>query len=176
MWEINKDISTLRLPGIIKKDVAGLEKIGLNGEISCQLQRAFFPHGYSQTVLGLELCGEKTDDEFKKRFFRGLYGDLSEKCLAFFEQTAKNLPVDYFRYDIPEVCFSVSEGAEAESLLAAEFAGEIAEGLKKAKKGEIKSNLEILAVWLKYVRMLSAAIAQKARGEDCEEKSKEILD
>lgn len=176
MWEINKDISTLRLPGIIKKDVAGLKKIGLNGEISCQLQRAFFPHGYSQTVLGLELCGEKTDDDFKKRFFRGLYGDLSEKCLAFFEQTAKNLPVDYFRYDIPEVCFSVSQGAEAESLLAAEFAGEIAERLKKAKKGKIKSNLEILAVWLKYVRMLSAAIAQKARGEDCEEKSKEILD
>lgn len=176
MWEINKDISTLRLPEIIKKDVAGFEKLGLNGEISCQLQRAFFPHGYSQTVLGLELCGEKTDDDFKKRFFRGLYGDLSEKCLAFFEQTAKNLPVDYFRYDIPEVCFSVSDGAKAESLLAAEFAEEIAGELKKAKTDEEKKNLEILAVWLKYVLMLSAAIAQKARGEDCEEKSGEVLD
>ena len=176
MWEINKDISTLRLPEIIEKDVAGFEKLGLNGEISCQLQRAFFPHGYSQTVLGLELCGEKTDGDFKKRFFGGVYGDLSEKCLAFFEQTAKNLPVDYFRYDIPEVCFSVSESAKAESLLVAEFSAEIAEELKKAKKSEEKSNLEILAVWLKYVGMLSEAIGQKARGEDCEEKSREVLD
>ena len=176
MWEINKDISTLRLPEIIKKDVAGFEKLGLNGEISCQLQRAFFPHGYSQTVLGLELCGEKTDSDFKKRFFGGVYGDLSEKSLVFFEQTAKNLPVDYFRYDIPEVCFSVSESAKAESLLVAEFSAEIAEELKKAKKSEEKSNLEILAVWLKYVGMLSEAIGQKARGEDCEEKNREVLD
>ena len=176
MWEINKDISTLRLPEIIKKDVAGFEKLGLNGEISCQLQRAFFPHGYSQTVLGLELCGEKTDSDFKKRFFGGVYGDLSEKSLVFFEQTAKNLPVDYFRYDIPEVCFSVSESAKAESLLVAEFSAEIAEELKKTKKSEEKSNLEILAVWLKYVGMLSEAIGQKARGEDCEEKNREVLD
>ena len=176
MWEINKDISTLRLPEIIKKDVAGFEKLGLNGEISCQLQRAFFPHGYSQTVLGLKLCGEKTDSDFKKRFFGGVYGDLSEKSLVFFEQTAKNLPVDYFRYDIPEVCFSVSESAKAESLLVAEFSAEIAEELKKAKKSEEKSNLEILAVWLKYVGMLSEAIGQKARGEDCEEKNREVLD
>lgn len=172
MWEINKDISTLRLPETIKKDIAGLEDVGLNGEISCQLQRVFFPHGYAQTVMGLELFGENTDEPFKNRFFKGLYGGLSDKCLEFFEKTAVNLPVDYLRYDIPEVCYAVADGARKECSNADKFFDEISPILRKTGN----ENLGILAAWLKYVGMFSDAIALKADGDDCEKERKRVLD
>ena len=175
MWEINKDISTLELSETIRLDIEGFKKIGINGEISCQLQRAFFPHGYAQTVMGLELFGEKTDDSFKNSFFKGLYGDFSEKCIEFFKKTAKLLPVEYFRYNIPEVCFSVAESAKNEETLALEFE-KIVEIESKNTDNEIqKKNFGVLLSWLKYVEKLSSAIGEKAEGNDCSDKKDELL-
>ena len=42
MWEIYKDLSGMRLSKIIHSNIVGLKPLGLNGYLSCQVNRNFF--------------------------------------------------------------------------------------------------------------------------------------
>ena len=69
MWDECKDYGGIVLAKTIYGDVNALQKMGLNGYISCQIQRAFFPTGFCMYMLGKTLyedgqAYEKIQEDF----------------------------------------------------------------------------------------------------------------
>lgn len=55
MWDHYKDPGQMALARVLHRDIQGLQRIGLDGFMSCQVQRCFFPTGIGMTILGRTL-------------------------------------------------------------------------------------------------------------------------
>ena len=83
MWDHILDAGGEGIAKIIYKDVKNFKNLGLNGYISCQLQRNSFPTSIAMTVMGKTLWNNDTDfDKVKKE----LYGGKSEILLKLVNQ------------------------------------------------------------------------------------------
>lgn len=74
------------LAQVLFEDVRGLDKLGMNGFISCQIQRVFFPTGLYMHVMGKGLWNAQTDyrtmvDEYFVDVF-GRQGPVVKEYLA----------------------------------------------------------------------------------------------
>lgn len=104
MWDYFKDPALAKSSEIIWQDMKGLADIGINGYVSCQVQRAFFPTGLAMTAMGRTLWNsgltyeEIADDYYEAAF--GADGILVRDYLARLSETFD--PV-YIRGEKPEV-------------------------------------------------------------------------
>lgn len=77
MWDHFKDPGYYAMAQVLHQDVVRLRDLGLNGFMSCQVQRSFFPTGLGMTVLGRTLWNRKlsfraiADDYFRSAFGEG---------------------------------------------------------------------------------------------------------
>jgi hypothetical protein len=55
MWEVSRDPGGLALARVIHSDMGALPRLTLNGLVSCQQQRVFFPTGIPMYVMGRSL-------------------------------------------------------------------------------------------------------------------------
>lgn len=75
MWDQFKDISDYANARILWQDIRGLKALGLNGFISCQQTRVFFPCGFGMYVMGRTLWDREVDFEsLSEAFFGALFG------------------------------------------------------------------------------------------------------
>lgn len=80
MWDHYYDPGQFETGRILNEDVKKLESIGLNGFISCQVQRCFFPNGLGMTVLGKTLWDKSLAfEDIAKEYFRDAYGTDGDK-------------------------------------------------------------------------------------------------
>lgn len=113
MWDINKELSGLRLSEVLYDDVQFYNKLGLGGYMSCQLQRAFFPLGLPFYLLGRCLFdGELTYNQIKTEYFEACYGSCAAEVENIYNVVRENLPHEYFRAEIDEINSEVAEKAK----------------------------------------------------------------
>ncbi len=75
MWAHFRDPGYYNIADILHKDIQNLVNIGLNGFISCQTQRAFFPTGLGMYTMGKTLWNRDLDfDSIKEEYFSAAYG------------------------------------------------------------------------------------------------------
>lgn len=75
MWDHDKDPGYYNMAKILHQDCRNLKDIGLNGLISCQASRVFFPHALGMTVMGRTLWNrDLTFEEIEEDFFVSAYG------------------------------------------------------------------------------------------------------
>ena len=80
MWDHYKDPGEFAVAQVLSEDVRGLHGIGLNGYMSCQVQRAFFPTGLGMTVLGRTLWDKKRKlSTIVEDHLRACFGEGSEE-------------------------------------------------------------------------------------------------
>lgn len=80
MWDHYYDPGQFETGRILNEDVRKLESIGLNGFISCQVQRCFFPNGLGMTVLGKTLWDKSlTFEDITEEYFKDAYGIDGDK-------------------------------------------------------------------------------------------------
>jgi hypothetical protein len=90
MWDHFKDPGQYALAKVLHKDVRGLDAIGLNGFMSCQLQRIFFPTGLGMTVLGRTLWDKRLKlGDIAADHFAACFGDGSDGALAYMKKLSK---------------------------------------------------------------------------------------
>lgn len=63
MWDHHKDIGNYHIAKVLFDDMKNLDKIGLNGMVSCQCIRAFFPHGLGMNAMATALWDKAADFE-----------------------------------------------------------------------------------------------------------------
>jgi len=81
MWDHVYDPGYYKCAEILHKDACGLDKIGLNGLISCQLQRVSLPTGLPMEMMASGLWNKNGDFETEvKRYFADAFGDDGERA------------------------------------------------------------------------------------------------
>jgi len=90
MWAHYSDPSYMHIAKIMYEDMAGMQDIGLNGMISCQEQRTFFPSGIVMEVMARALWNRnETFEDICADYFDRCYGEDGPKVYHFFETLGK---------------------------------------------------------------------------------------
>jgi len=104
MWDHYVDPGYYKIARILSQDIKNLRSIGLNGFMSCQVQRSFFPTGLGMYVLGRTLWNRNTDfEELSKKYFECAFGKDSEKCREYLAGLSELFDPDYLRGKRPIV-------------------------------------------------------------------------
>ena len=98
IWDHYFDPGYMKCARILYEDLKELKNIGLNGFISCQVQRAFFPNGLCMYILGEVLWNREIDySEMINDYFVKVYGDDGELCMKYLEKISELFDPAYLR-------------------------------------------------------------------------------
>jgi uncharacterized protein DUF4838 len=90
MWDHYWDPGYVAIAEVFHQDVRALADLGLDGLISCQEQRAFFPTGLGMAVLGRTLWDREADFRaIAEDYYRAAFGADWEACLAYCEELSR---------------------------------------------------------------------------------------
>lgn len=102
MWDLYRDYSNMALSKILHKDIKALKKLGLNGNISCQVQRSFFPNGICMYIMGRTLFDSSLSySQITEDYFISAYGQCSDIAKEYLDKISLLVPHKYMRYEIP---------------------------------------------------------------------------
>jgi hypothetical protein len=165
MWDHFNDPSYTSTARILGEDVKRLKDIGLNGYMSCQLQRIFFPTGLPMVVLGQTLwndCLELqaiSDDYYQAAF--GSDGTLVARYLA---KLSTLFCPPYLRGEKPMVDAEVAAGLAEINQHVQSFLPVIQAHLKTGVGAQARS-WEYLAPHGEYCQKLAGALLARANGD-----------
>ena len=79
MWDHHTDPGYYNTAKLLHRDMVALEKIGLNGMVSCQLLRSAFPTGLLQYTMAAALWNKnRSFEEIKDEYFITAFGEQAE--------------------------------------------------------------------------------------------------
>ena len=98
MWDHFKDIGQYDLAKVLFNDMCGLEKIGLNGMVSCQCIRSFFPHGLGMTAMASALWDKNADfDSVANKYFTDAFGKDGAMVCKYMKELSNLIEPSYLR-------------------------------------------------------------------------------
>lgn len=98
MWDINRDLGGEIIAEVLYRDIRALPVLGLNGFMSCQIQRAFYPNGLAFYVMGRALFdGQIGYEALREEYYRGAFGKHAPFAMRFYETLERTVPFSYFK-------------------------------------------------------------------------------
>lgn len=175
MWEGYNEITGVRLSKILFDDIQSLKAIGLDGFMSCQVQRNFFPTGFTMHVMAR--CCEDPSIDFqvlKEEYFTSEFGKHGGEIYDYLLSLSEPELVDFLsaRY--------VSENALRECVLKVrEKAEKTLPFLKEASRGnapyiQYAHAYRKLVVFSEFYVKMCNLILQKINGASAEKLESEI--
>lgn len=185
MWEPYKDLGEMQLARVIYEDVRAFKDLGLDGLVSCQIQKLFAPHGFAQYVMGqtLEDATRPFEDMKETYFFAafGKYASLAQEVLSVFDCSCC---AQYLRHETPEKdeaqARRFSAGAQELEMYAKKLGSltvETSEGLTasddsdiiqktlQAHTATVELSVKILAYYCELCARYFMALSAKAAGD-----------
>ncbi len=90
MWDHFKDIGNFKTAKVLFDDMKNLDKIGLNGMVSCQCIRSFFPHGLGMNGMAEALWDKtKSFEDVVDNYFSSAYGKYAKEVANYFEKISE---------------------------------------------------------------------------------------
>lgn len=119
MWDHFKDAGYYRMAEILMQDMQNLQDIGLNGMISCQCQRVFFPTALGMHAMAQGLWDRNASfDTLAKWYFGEAYGEYGEQVRAYLKAVSEKYDPPYLRGEKLVLSAEQARGYEAlEALL-----------------------------------------------------------
>ena len=167
MWDHMLDASNVCISRIIHKDMQNLGKLGMNGFITCQLQRNACPTPLGMTVMARTLWDNTTDFEtVRKEVYTATYGEEAvEELTEYFNILEKGFDIGSIRSQKP-----VDREAFKKDVLAAMGAMEkfapVIEKYSDRKDACQKYSWEILEMHRQIYLLLAKAIYTKLCGDN----------
>jgi hypothetical protein len=105
LWrEHYTDPGSYKIAKRIHHDVKNLRTLGLNGFVSCQVQRAFFPTGLPMYVLGKTLWNDRLEFEpLVKDYFEHAFGKDGKRVRKYLATLSDLFDPSYIRGEIPSI-------------------------------------------------------------------------
>ncbi len=102
MWDHILDAGGEGIAKTIYNDVRNFENLGMNGYISCQLQRNAFPTSVAMTVMGNTLWNNDVDfDAMRKRLYSDSFGEKNADMMCdYFSTLSKGFSIGAIRSQI----------------------------------------------------------------------------
>jgi hypothetical protein len=165
MWDHYKDPGQWALARVLHRDLQGLHKIGLDGFMSCQVQRIFFPTGLGMTVLGRTLWNRRLSlQSIAEDYCRAAFGEGGDFVLKYLRTLSRLFAAPVIR----------GEGTEADRQAALEGWRKIPAILEQAEEAITRGlqsadpcrthSWELLREHADFCRLLSAALLKKHEG------------
>lgn len=175
MWDHYLDPGYYECARILHKDVENLDKIGLCGLVSCQLQRAAFPTGLPMYAMAKGLWNKKsTFEEICEEYFTAAFGEDGKSVEKYLSTLSELFDPAYLRGEK-----KVNPAAMEQKLLCAKEV--IADFVKQQlfMKGErnaswkyLKHHAELVD---EYANMLMAYVGTHVTEEGKEQAMKKLL-
>jgi hypothetical protein len=105
LWrEHYTDPSSYKIAKIINQDIKNLKTIGLNGFVSCQVQRVFFPTGLPMYVLGKTLWNDQLEfDTLAKDYLEHAFGKDGKRVEKYLAALSGLFDPPYIRGEKPRI-------------------------------------------------------------------------
>jgi hypothetical protein len=168
VWDHYADPGYTAVAAILHEDIRRLRDIGLNGYVSCQTQRACFPTGLGQVVLGRTLWGSRqTYDEMAADYYAAAFGADAAACREYLETLTRLFDPVYLRGEKPGEDARAAESLEAVPGVLAAFRPAI-ERNRASPDPCRAASWRYLAHHAEIAGALSRALALRARGNAAE--------
>ena len=94
MWEHFTDFGYAEFSKLVFNDIATLDKNHLNGLITCQSMRCFFPSSLPMIAMAEALWDKNTDyDEMADRYYSAAFGKDADKARAYLEDISSTVNI-----------------------------------------------------------------------------------
>ncbi len=98
MWEHFRDIGNFSIAKVLFDDMKGLDKIGLNGMVSCQCIRSFYPHGLGMNAMAAALWDKSKEfDNVADEYFRAAFGADWADVRDYMKELSRLAELSYMR-------------------------------------------------------------------------------
>jgi len=172
MWDHLLDPGYYECARILHKDMVNLDKIGLNGMVSCQNQRVFYPTGLPMYAMARGLWDKQSDfQQIATEYFRAAFSEDAPAVEKYMRTLSELFHPPYLRNELPRV------NAE----LAADFA-KIIPVVETFRTEYIEPNRnkdlswKYLSYHARYCTLLAETLQLRASGEvEASKKSAEAL-
>ena len=100
MWDHYADPGYYEMAKILLEDVEGLRKTGLNGYVSCQVQRSWFPHGLGMHLMAEGLWNDRTEFEpAAEKYFLSAFGEKGLQVKAYLAELSAAFDPRFLRME-----------------------------------------------------------------------------
>jgi hypothetical protein len=104
MWDHYYDPGYYKMAQILSSDIKNLKSLRLNGMISDQTQRSFFPTGLGMYVMGKLLWNDSLEFEaLASDYFALAFGADGKLCMNYMEELSECFDPPYLRGEKPEI-------------------------------------------------------------------------
>lgn len=159
------DFGYVHIAKVIHADIGKLQKMGLDGYVSCQELRAAFPNALPNYVMAYTLFRRETQaEELIREYFMALYGPDWKKVCSYLSGLSDLAVCDYINGKGERCDERVAERMRRAGELCKSFEGEIARHTDRDGKWE-SVFWELLDYHRNYVMKLSEALFFLAQGE-----------
>jgi len=102
-WNLQGDPTHLPTARVLCEDCRDMKALGMDGLISCQIQRVAFPTGIAMHVMG-EALWDRTRlfEDLAEAYFRDLFGEAGDQVRAYLERIDSCLDAKSLREEPPE--------------------------------------------------------------------------
>ena len=151
---------------IIYQDLQDLKGLGLDGIVSCQSFRNFYPSGLAMAALAQGLWNpDEPWDTFRRRYLEMAYGPHAEVADAYLARTEELLDTeDGHRRQPPFSDMDIPGLAAADTYLKDALA-DLSERRKSETNRTYRRSLELLAHHAEFLRYLVSAYQARAAGK-----------
>jgi hypothetical protein len=174
MWDHILNPGYHEIARILHKDMANLDKIGLNGMMSCQGQRTFFPTGLPFYSMAAALWDkEKTFEDVCKEYFTAAFGEDGAKVEAYLTELDRLFDPVYLRHEKEPDHEYYGENMKKVAALVDSFLPEI-----EAKK-DLNPSWEQLSVHAeivkKHAEMLTVFLGVEDAGKEARDAARDAM-
>ena len=104
MWDHVRDVGYTECAKVLHTDMCNLGKIGLNGMVSCQIQRASYPTNLPMYAMAKALWDKKSDfEDVKREYFKAEYGENADEIMNYLSVLTRLINLPYFRRELEPV-------------------------------------------------------------------------
>jgi hypothetical protein len=171
MWDHFRDPGYMDISRVLFLDMKNLDKLGLNGMLSCQAQRTFFPVGIGVYLMAEVLWNKKA--EFKEsafRYFEAAFGADGRLVLSYLTRLTELFDPQYLRHEKKQVDAKKVIDFQSVEIYRNSFTPVIERNLK-IENGNIRRSWELLALHGELCAMLAKVLAAKAADKQAEAES-----
>lgn len=166
MWDHYKDPGAVAIAEVLHQDIRGLAALGLNGLVSCQVQRAFFPTGLGMAVMGHTLWNKSLEfDALAEDYFRSAFGADGLACLEYCRELSRLFDPPYLRGEKPRRDAAVAEAYTRLPAAIASFRPVIQRNLDSTDPCHARS-WHYLDAHAEICLHLAQALRHRAAGDD----------
>ena len=171
MWDECKDYGGIVLAKTIYGDVNALKAMGLNGYISCQIQRVFFPTGFCMYMLGKTLYEDGLSyEEIKEDFFRHALDRYGEEIYNILEEISSYKIYAYMRNDVPFTDKDTHDEMPRDIQRIVGFIERVDKMMIETDNKFVLRNLRVVSTMLELCKRTAEIIFEKSAEQPDEEK------